>query len=64
MRCDGLVYGGHEPYRLAQGDDDTLVVLEVGVVEGAAVAVLEPLLADLVTADTEGPDTGICDCGF
>ncbi len=34
MRRDRLVYVGHEPNRLAQGDDDFLVVLEVGVVEG------------------------------
>jgi len=30
MRFDGLVYCRHEPDRLAQGDDDFLVVPEVG----------------------------------
>ncbi len=31
-------------------------MLEVGVVEGTAFAVLEPLFTDLVAADAEGPD--------
>jgi hypothetical protein len=31
LRLEGLVYGGHEAHCLAQGDDDFLVVLEVGV---------------------------------
>jgi hypothetical protein len=31
MHRDALVYGGHEPHRLDQGDDDFLVVPDVGV---------------------------------
>ena len=56
MRLNRLIYSGHEPARRAQGDDDFLVVLKVGVVENAAFAILEPLLTDLVAADAEGPD--------
>jgi len=56
VRLNGLVYGVHQPDRLVQGDDDFLVVLDVGVVEGAALSVFEPLFADLVAADAEVPD--------
>ncbi len=31
LRLNGLVYGGHEAYCFAQGDDDFLVVLEVSI---------------------------------
>ena len=50
---DHLVNLAHQADRLIQGDDDLLVVLDVFVGHGAALAVLEPLLADLVAADVE-----------
>ena len=46
----------HQPDGLGQGDDYLLVVSDVLVAEGAALAVLEPLVADLVAADVKVPD--------
>ena len=39
-----------------QGDDDALVVADVLTREHPALAVFEPLVADLVTADLDVPD--------
>jgi hypothetical protein len=40
----------HEADRFVQGDDDLLVVGDVVLAQRAALAVLEPLVADLVAA--------------
>ena len=52
---DGFVELGHEGDGFVQGDVDAVVVGDVGGGERAALAVLEPLLADLVAADVEVP---------
>ncbi len=54
---DDLVDLGHEADGFAEGDDDLVVVGDVFVGQGAAFAVLEPFLADLVAADVEVPDS-------
>ena len=53
---DDLVDLGHGVDGLTEGDDDLLVVADILVRERAALAVLEPLVADLVAADLEVPD--------
>ncbi|MGH7866160.1 MAG: hypothetical protein ACREP9_00685 [Candidatus Dormibacteraceae bacterium] len=55
MLHDGFVYGVHGAASGGEGGDGLLVVAEVFVGEGAAPAVFEPLLADLVAADVELP---------
>jgi len=55
---DSCVDLAHEADGLAEGDGHLGVVLLVGVGEGAALAVFEPLVADLVAADFEVPDVG------
>ena len=52
---DDLVDLPHQADGLGEGDDDLLVVGDVVLREHAALAVLEPLLADLVAADVEVP---------
>ena len=52
---DDLVDLLHQADGLGEGDDDLLVVGDVVLRERAALAVLEPLLADLVAADVEVP---------
>ena len=56
MFVDDLVDLGHEAEGFAEGDDDFVVVGDVFGAEGAAFAVFEPFLADLVAADVEIPD--------
>ena len=56
MGFDDPVDFAHEPDRVAEGDDDLAVVDNVLGGERAALAVLQPLLADLVAADVEVPD--------
>jgi hypothetical protein len=46
----------HQADGVSQGDDDLLVMGNVVVGEYAALAILEPLLVDLVPADVEVPD--------
>lgn len=41
-----------------QGRDDFAVMLQVIIGQGAAPAVFEPLLANLIAADLESPDFG------
>ena len=55
MPLDGLVDLLHQANGLGEGDDDLLVVDDVVLGERAALAVLEPLLADLVATDVEVP---------
>src|SRR5690606_28522188 len=55
VRVDHLVDLGHQADGFLQGDHDLVVVGNVVVAEGAAFAVLEPFLADLVAADVEVP---------
>jgi len=55
MVFDGLVYRSHQVDGLGEGGDGLLVVGEVFVGEGAALAVFQPLLADLIAADMELP---------
>ncbi len=52
---DDLVNLLHQADRLGEGDDNFLVMSDVVLRESAALAVLEPLLADLVAADVEIP---------
>ena len=52
---DDLVDLLHQADGLGERDDDLLVVGDVVLRERAALAVLEPLLADLVAADVEVP---------
>src|SRR3990172_12643200 len=52
---DGSVDLGHEADGFVQGHDDAVVVGDVVGGEHAALAVLEPLGADLVAADVEVP---------
>ncbi len=49
MLFDDGVDLGHEADRLLQGDDDLVVVGDVVGAEGAALAVFEPLFADLIS---------------
>ena len=53
---DDFVDLGHQADGFAEGEDDLVVVGDVFVVQGAAFAVFEPFLADLVAADVEVPD--------
>ena len=53
---DHLVDFAHDPDGFVQGDDDLLVVGDVVGRERATLAVLKPLVADLVAADVEVPD--------
>jgi len=55
---DGPVDFGHEAKGFRQRRDDALVVGDVVVAERAALAVFEPLVADLVAADVEVPHLG------
>src|ERR1700720_1404434 len=52
---DDLVDLLHQANGLSQGDDDLLVMGDVFIGERAALAVLKPLLADLVAANMEIP---------
>lgn len=56
MFFDDLINFGHEADGLVQGGDDFAVMVDVSVAEGAAFAVFEPFVADLVAADVEVPD--------
>ena len=56
MLFNDLINLRHQPDGFRQGDDDAVVVVDVVGGEGAALAVLEPLIADLVAADVEVPD--------
>ena len=56
MGFDDLVDLCHEADGFGEGDDDLVVVGDVFVGQGAAFAVLEPFLADLIAADVEVPD--------
>lgn len=51
-----LVDLGHETNGFVEGHNDALVVGDVVLGEGAALPGLEPLFADLVSADVEVPD--------
>jgi len=53
---EGSVDFGHDADGFLQGRDDFAVVLQVFVDQGAAPAVFEPLLANLIAADVEIPD--------
>ena len=64
MSFDDLVDLGHDANGLAKGDDDFLVMVDVplgqyvgsaGILAALSLAVLTPLLADLVGADMEVP---------
>ena len=55
MQRDDFVDLLHQTDRLAEGDDYPLVVGDVVLRQRAALAVLEPLLANLVAADVEVP---------
>lgn len=65
MGLDCLVDFAHEADGFVEGDDDAVVVADVfvgedaagaGVLAALALAVAEPLLADLVAADVKVPD--------
>lgn len=56
MGGDDGVDLGHEADGFGKGDHDFMIVLNVVRGEGAAFAVLEPLIANLITADVEVPD--------
>ena len=47
---------GHEADGFGEGNDDLVVVGDVVVGEGAAFAVLEPFLTDLIPSNVEGRD--------
>ena len=53
---DNFVDLSHEADGFGEGHDDFVVVGDIVVGEGAAFAVFEPFLADLVAADVEVPD--------
>ena len=53
---DDLVDLRHDADRLAQCNDDSLVVFDILRRERAGLAVFKPLLADLVAADVEVPN--------
>ena len=55
MLLDDLIDLPHKANGLAQSGNDAVVVGDVGRGKGAALAVLEPLLADLIAADVEVP---------
>lgn len=55
MTFDDFVNFFHQSDGLVQGDDDLLVVGDVFGGEGAAFAVLQPLVAVLIAADVEVP---------
>jgi hypothetical protein len=46
----------HQPNRFRQRDDDAVVMVQIVGIEYAALAVFEPLMADLIAADVEVPD--------
>lgn len=56
MFLNDFVYLRHQADGFVEGDDYFLVVGDVVFGEGAAFAVFEPFLADLVAADVEIPD--------
>ena len=56
MGFDDFIDLGHQANGFAEGDDDFVIVGDVFVVQGAAFAVFEPFLTDLVAADVEVPD--------
>lgn len=53
---DDLIDLGHQADGLLESDDDLMIVGDVLVGEGAAFAVLQPLLADLIASDVKVPD--------
>lgn len=55
MLLDHGVNLPHQPDGFGEGDNEFLVVGDVVFREGAAFAVFEPFLADLVAADVEVP---------
>src|SRR5690348_10518303 len=55
MFFDYRVYLLHEPDSFGQGDDNLLVMGDVVFGKGAAFAILEPFLADLVAANVKVP---------
>lgn len=55
MGFDYFIDFAHKTNGFGEGEDDLLIVGEVIFREGAALSVLQPFLADLVTADVEVP---------
>jgi len=53
---DGGIYRGHQAGGFDKGDNDLLVVLEVAAGKLPALAVLQPLRADLIAAEVELPN--------
>jgi len=50
-----LIHISHQSDRLLEGHHHRLVVVEIGLIEGSPLTVLEPFAADLITADVKLP---------